>query len=297
MTLVSWLRRRPLFGYFALAYGISWSGILVVLGITGFDLTKWRTLDTGLIFIAMLLGPSTAGLAFTAMLDGRRGLRELRLSIMRWRVRGRWYAVAMLTMPLLLLTTLWPLSVFVDPAFTPRFQWPLFALGLVAGSFEEIGWTGFSTPRLLARQQLFIAGLSLGLVWALWHALVDFRQNVNTMGIAWLREFAVFYIATLTAYRLVMTWMYAHTQSLLLAILMHASYTGWLLVLYPATSFKQGLVWQTAFSAALWVVVTVIFAGSVRRGSWVAMQRTSTVNRPSGAECDRAVRANWPIRY
>jgi hypothetical protein len=31
MTLVHSLRRQPLLGYFALAYGISWSGILVVL--------------------------------------------------------------------------------------------------------------------------------------------------------------------------------------------------------------------------------------------------------------------------
>jgi hypothetical protein len=32
-------------------------------------------------------------------------------------------------------------------------------------------------------------------------------------------------------YRLLMMWLYSHAQSLLLAILMHASYTGWLLVL------------------------------------------------------------------
>ena len=266
MKLVHWLRRRPLLGYFAAAYGISWSGILVVLSFTDFNLAKLRPLDTGLIFVAMLLGPSIAGLECTALIDGRTGLRELQLHLIRWRVRPRWYAVALLTMPVLLLAILWPLGATVDPAFAPRFQWPLLAIGLVTGSFEEIGWTGFATPRLLARHRPFIAGLSLGLVWALWHVWVDFRQNFNTMGIAWFLEFAIFYVATLTAYRLLMTWVYAHTQSLLLAILMHASYTGWLLVLYPATSFKQGLIWQTAFSAALWVAVAVIFASSERRG-------------------------------
>ena len=44
-------------------------------------------------------------------------------------------------------------------------------------------------------------------------------------------EFAVFYLATLTADRLVMIWVYAKTRSLFLAELMHASYTGWQLVL------------------------------------------------------------------
>jgi membrane protease YdiL (CAAX protease family) len=228
----------------------------------------------------MLMGPSLAGIACTALLEGRKGLRDLGCSLARWRVAGRWYAVALLTMPVLLLAALWPLGAFVDPAFAPRIQWPLLAVGLVAGTFEEIGWTGYATPRLLELRRPFIAGLSLGVAWALWHVLVDFRQNFNAQGGAWLLEFFVLYIAALTAYRLLMTWVYAHTQSLLLAVLMHASYTGWLLVLYPAASFEQGLIWQTAFAVALWVVVITVF---VHRGSRPATQRTIAVEKPSGA--------------
>ena len=259
MKVELWLRRHPSLGYFALVYGVSWGGVLIVLSSTGFDLVKLRPLDTSVIFVAMLLGPSTGGLALTAVLEGRVGLRRLRSSLARWRMGGFWYAAALLTMPLLLLLVLGSLGTFADPAFAPRFQWPLFAIGFVAGSFEEIGWTGFATPRLLGRQRLFPAGLSLGLVWAFWHVLVDFRQNFNSMGIVWLLEFTIFYVATLTAYRLLMAWVYANTQSLLLAVLMHASYTGWLLVLYPATSLGQTLVWQTAFAFGLWVVVAVVF--------------------------------------
>jgi membrane protease YdiL (CAAX protease family) len=284
MTIEPWLRRHPLLAYCAAVYGISWGGVLVVVGAHGFDLVHLRPADTGLIFVAMLLGPSVGGLAMTAVLDGRAGLRRLKVSLMRWRVGVRWYAVAVLTMPLVLLTVLWPLSAVVDAAFAPRFQWPLFAIGLIAGSFEEIGWTGFATPRLLALKRLFIAGLSLGLVWALWHGLVDFRQNFNTLGAAWLLQFAAFYVAALTAYRLLMTWLYANTQSLLLAVLMHASYTGWLFVLYPATSFEQGLVWQTAFAVGLWVVVAVVVAGSAHRASRLAAQR------PVKAEASRVPR-------
>ncbi len=73
MTLVPWLRRHPLIGYFALAYGISCGGILIVLSATGFDLVELRPLDTGLIFVLMLLGPSTSGLVLTALLEGRAG--------------------------------------------------------------------------------------------------------------------------------------------------------------------------------------------------------------------------------
>ena len=56
---------------------------------------------------------------------------------------------------------------------------------------------------------------------------------------------------------------YARTQSLLLAMLMHASFTGWLLALYPGTSFAQGLLWQAVFAAMLWLMVAVILTREV----------------------------------
>ena len=267
MKFEPWLRRYPVCGFFAMAFGISWGGILVVLSATDFNLVDLRPLDTGLIFVLMLLGPSTSGLVLTALLEGRAGLRRLVARMAHWRLGLRWYLVALMTMPLLLLVTLWPLSVFLDPAFSPRFQWHLFAIGLIAGSFEEVGWTGFAAPRLLQRQRPFLVGLWLGLVWALWHVLVDFRQNSHAMGTLWLLEFAIFYVGVLTAYRVLMTWVYANTQSLLLAVLMHASYTGWLFVLYPATSLEQGFVWQTGVAAALWVAVAVVMTGRAGRGS------------------------------
>jgi hypothetical protein len=51
---------------------------------------------------------------------------------------------------------------------------------------------------------------------------------------------------------------YANTQSLFLAVSMHASYTGWLLALYLTTSIGQGLVWQTVFAISLWTVVALV---------------------------------------
>jgi uncharacterized protein len=252
-----WFSRHPVIGYFLLVYGISWGGILILLVATGFNLGVLPPLETGLMFVIMLLGPSTSGLILTAALDGRDGLRRLWGNLTDWRVDLRWYAIALLTTPLLLIAILWPLSCFVDPAFAPRFQWPLFAIGLIAGCFEEIGWTGFATRRLLSRESLLRVGLGLGVIWALWHLLVDFRYNDQPMGGAWLLQFAVFCGATLTGYRLLMTWVYANTKSLLLAVLMHAAYTGWLLVLLPATSLQQSLLWQSAFAAGVWVAVAL----------------------------------------
>ena len=293
----SWLQRRPLLAFFGLAYGISWACIALILSATGFDLSNLRPLDTGLIFVAMLLGPSAGGLIMTARLEGRAGLRRLWLSLARWQVEGRWVALALLLMPALLLAVLLPLAAFYDPAFAPGFQWQLFAIGLAAGSFEELGWTGFATPRLLARQRLFRAGLSLGLLWALWHVLVDFRQNFSTMNLTWLLEFAAFYLAALSAYRVLMTWVYANTRSLPLAMLMHASYTGWLMVLYPATSFEQGLIWQTAFAAVLWLAVALVIGLYVNGPArWAKLVRAH-LNELDAGSIDAAGRQPSPARF
>ena len=121
----------------------------------------------GLFFLAMLLGPSVSGMLFTTLYDGRKGrkgLRRLGVRLLRWRVIARWYAVALLTIPAILLTILLSLGAAVDPVLAPRFQWALFAVGPVAGRIEEIGWTGFATPRLLDRQSAGMAGLSLGVI-------------------------------------------------------------------------------------------------------------------------------------
>ena len=259
MTSARLPHHRPLLSYFLLAFLISWGGVFIVLATTNFDLSPLKSFEGGLIFLAMLLGPSLSGLFFTMRLEGWPGLRQLAARLVRWRVGTRWYLVALLTIPAILLAILWLSSALIAPSFAPRFQWMLFAVGLIAGSFEEIGWTGFATPRLCARLPIDMAGLMLGLIWAFWHLIVDLRYNFGSMGAVWPLEFAVVYLGTLTPYRMLMMWVYSHTRSLFLSILMHASFTGWLMVLLPSTSTWQSLGWQAGFALILWTLVAGVF--------------------------------------
>jgi membrane protease YdiL (CAAX protease family) len=206
----------------------------------------------------MLLGPSTSSLVLTAVLDGRNGLRELWLRIKRWQVGLLWYAVALLTVPVLTLVIFWLLSGFVSPVYTPSFRIVLGIAGLLAGCFEEIGWTGFATPRLLKNYHPLKAGFFLGLLWAIWHMLADFTGNISNLSLVeWIAWFVVYWILPLTAYRILMTWVYSHTQSVLLGQLMHASYTGWLIVLEPVTPHTD-LLWEASFATVLWILVSVV---------------------------------------
>lgn len=261
MNIRSFIQRHQLVSYFALAYGITWGGILVLLTSKGFRFAVMSEMQNVLVmFLFMALGPSTSGITLTVALDGRAGLRELWMRLTRWRVGARWWAIALLTIPATTLAILTILSAFIAPAFAPNFQIVGAMIGLIAGGFEEIGWTDFATPRLLKKHSALKAGFILGGLWAIWHLLADFSGNIAAMGSAgWLLWFTVFWLLSLPAYRMLMTWVYTKTQSVFVAQLMHASYTGWLFVFTPATtSFNQNLLWQAIFAASLWVIVVVV---------------------------------------
>lgn len=258
MDIRSILYRYPLGSYFALAYGISWGGILIYLASMGFQFDHIQMEEGLILFFLMLLGPSISGLTLTALLDGRRGLSELAARLRNWRVGGHWYIVALLTVPSLVLIILTVMSRIVSPLFAPSFNFIGLVIGFLAGGVEELGWTGFATPRLLEKHRPIQASFILGLLWSLWHALADFSGNIHSMGLSeWFLWFIVYWILPLTAYRILMTWVYFNTRSLLVGQLMHASYTGWLFTLTPAAS-GLGVVWQAIFAASLWAFAAVI---------------------------------------
>jgi membrane protease YdiL (CAAX protease family) len=217
----------------------------------------------------MLLGPSTSSLVLTAVLDGRNGLQDLWMRIKHFKVGLPWYAVSLLTVPVLTFSIFSILGAFVSSIYTPSFRIALGIAGLLAGGFEEIGWTGFATPRLLSKHHPLKAGFFLGLLWAFWHMLADFSGNISTLSLGeWMAWFVIYWILPLTAYRILMTWIYSRTQSVFLAQLMHASYTGWLIILSPATP-NTNLLWEAIFAVTLWIFVGIVAMNQGRFGEVV----------------------------
>jgi len=48
--------------------------------------------------------------------------------------------------------------------------------GIISAAGEEIGWRGFLTPRLLAKTRFFHASMIGGIIWAVWHYPLFFRN-------------------------------------------------------------------------------------------------------------------------
>ena len=219
------------------------------------------------VYLAMLAGPVTAGLLLTGLVKGRAGLREFRSRLFAWRVSVRWYLVALCTAPLMVITTQLILSL-AWPAFVPSIVGAAdkagllafgISVGLGAGFFEELGWTGFATPELRRRAGILRAGLTLGLLWSAWHFLAVLWGGGRAIGSASPALFlAVDLCSALPVFRVLMVWVYDRTGSLLVAVLMHASLTASVIVLGPAVTGPQTLIYDAALAAILWLLVSAI---------------------------------------
>ena len=268
------LLKHPVISYFILAFTISWGAVLTIIlpGSVPAPPDEAQR-DFVFVYLGMLLGPSLAGLFMTMLTEGRVGLRDLVVRLSSWRVDGRWYAVALLSAPVAILATLQLLAV-TSPGFVPGFvratdtPGPLgtdsmlaflltgLAVGIGAGIFEEIGWTGYATRRIGDRVSVLSSGLVIGTLWSAWHLLVNYWGGSDAIGEMPMGTFLVIALFSyLPPYRVLMTWVYRRTQSLPVAIVMHATLTSSLLLFGPAVVGMKALQFNLAFGAALWLAV------------------------------------------
>lgn len=276
MTTVSALiKRHPVVAYFALTFTISWGGVLLVVGPSGLPVTPRQYEElVPIAIVAMLLGPPVAGILSAGLVHGRTGLRDLVSRLLRWRVGVRWYIVALLTAPLLMTAILIVLSFYV-PELLPlivttddKSSILIFGIivGLAAGFFEEIGWTGFATPELRQRYGVLATGLIVGVLWATWHLLVAFWASGTVSGPLSLTSYLLDPFLFLMVFRVLIVWVYDRTQSLLVAMLMHASLTGSARILSPAdpqaTAGKTHLIYLLVWFGTLCVLVAAVYAAN-----------------------------------
>lgn len=273
MNLRVVVRRHPFLAYVALAFAISWGWILAVVAPSGFPVEP-DSFERLMVFVypAMFVGPSLAGLVLTGLVGGRTGFRELWVQLIRWRVGARWYAIAILTAPVLILAILLVLST-ISPDFVPLLYtsndkaflvvYPIVA-GVMTALFEELGWTGFATATLLRRRHGVLGtGLAVGLAYASWNFLVVAWSGAaqGTLSPAIFLPIALF--TWLPTYRVLVVWVYDHTQSLLVAMLMSASLWAAWISLTPAAALAGAplAVFYIVLAALLWAVIGVLAAG------------------------------------
>jgi membrane protease YdiL (CAAX protease family) len=286
-SIKAFIKQHPLLTYFFLAFAISWGGMLLTIAAAGGSAFPASGEEIGRligsVYAVWLMGPAVAAILSIALVHGRAGLRELLARLLKWRVGAGWYAVALLTAPLLIAAILFPLAL-TSSEFLPRLyvagdRTSLLQFGIVAGLlvaiFEELGWTGFVVPTLRRRYSVFKTGLILGFLWCAWRSLVIFWASGDTRGELSPILFLVAVVFTWQpASRVLLVWLYDRTGSLLVTMLMHASFVTFWTILTPLTVVGVPLVtYYLILAAALWLVVVAVFIVSRRRLPALALRR------------------------
>jgi membrane protease YdiL (CAAX protease family) len=261
------LLKHPVLAYYVVTFAISWGAVLLVVGPGRFLTTTSTSPSFALVGVALMLGPALAGVLLISLVGGRAGWRDVLSRLRRWRVGVRWYAVALLTAPLVTTVTLLALSL-TSPAFLPgiitaedkaSLLLSGIAVGLIVPVFEELGWTGFAMPRLRLRHGILATGLIMGVPWGAWH-LPMFAGSAATSGeIPPALFMTAMLFSWLLPYRVLMVWVYDRTQSLLLAMLMHMPIVVSQYVLNPETISGEAMFASLiSTGVGLWLVVGAV---------------------------------------
>ena len=144
--------------------------------------------------------------------------RAFRQRLTRWRIGWRSYILGLLILPSAYLAgvALATFSGGMFPLHLERFA--LLPLFLITNLGEEIGWRGYALPKLQQHFNSLVSSVLLGVGWAAFH-WVALAQNPSQ---PW--GYVAVGSGSLIAMSIVMTWMFNHTGSVVLMVLLHATY-------------------------------------------------------------------------
>lgn len=211
-----------------------------------------------LVYVATLLGPFLGAWGAAWLGEGRAGLGALWRRITRWRASVGWYLLAVLLAPVAMVVTLVALGIPLSPPDAGMVPVGLF-MGLVVGTFEEVGWTGVALPRLRRQLGVVPAGIVLGLGWGLWHLPLFAGSALTSEELAPTLYLAVLLFSFLVPFRTMMVWLHERTRSFWVVVLAHAPLAGGQLLLVPPDlSGTQMVRYDVGLAALLWVLVAVV---------------------------------------
>lgn len=259
---------RSLWAFFVVAFGLSWA--LWLVPILGAAEPMASLAEVGALF-----GPAVAA-AIVAWRVGR--LREWAAGIVRWRVPARWWALA-LGLPLAYVSV-WHLVLLLvgsdalNPSllttravsYLPTLLVTSIAMG---GLNEEPGWRGFALPRLQQRFTPMRATLVLGVAWALWHvpAYVLVAQAGHGLATPEMGVILAGSAIETVAVAVVFTWLYNHTGSTLLCIVLHGGINAAASsLLLPAAAVEGSVYLQVALTGNLVVILGAVAVAALTRG-------------------------------
>lgn len=208
-SLSTIIKRYPFISFVVLACAYSW--------------WMWPFYAWGLSPAVMAgFGPFLGAVTVLGVTGGRSAVRALLSQMVRWRVAGRWYAIA-LGLPIIVTGLAATLNVLLGaplPSAEKLAQWPsmltsilmLLIIPGIGGAWEEPGWRGFAMPRLTDRRSQLSAALLLAVPVTIWHLPLLLEGIIPWADL-------LFLLGTIVLFN----WVYYQTErSVLIIMIFHA---------------------------------------------------------------------------
>ena len=290
------IRQHRIASFFVLAYAISWSLDATVL-LLEMEPSWTRWIISGFL---SALGPAFA--AAIVLYASRENLMAWLGRALRWRVRPKWYAVA-IGIPVivalgsgLIAQALGSPVDFASFTFDPLTLVIGILLGTtIGGGQEEFGWRGFAQPELQERYGGLWAAVILGALWGLWHLPLFF--DPTAVHAQWPLRSQLAYFVGIIAFSILLAWVYNGSGgSILLAMLMHGTENaaGGVVPLDVERIIVEGVPdWaalaplNVSHAVLMWLIALAVIGITGRRLSDQNVSRRSPTGTSRGGGGDR----------
>ena len=254
-------------------FGLTW-GLFALFVAAPAPVARWLGSPSGThpLFVLAVWAPALAAVAVVGRATGRAGLGRFLGRLRLWRAPWGWWAFLLLGMPAVfyggaLIGGAGPAGLL--PGVGPGEVLIVAVFMLVLGPVEEIGWRGVALPLLQRRLSPLMAGLVVGLVWAVWH--VPAFLLAGTLQSGW--SFTPFLVGTVAASVIMTPLVNASGGSILLAALFHFQMNN------PV--WPDARPWDSVLLASVAVAVVLLLPGEMRsRGAGVTRVVPSSSRPP-----------------
>ncbi len=208
--------------FFILTFLISWFSWGASILLSNVEGHATSGFEGGFVTLAGL-GPLLAAIIIIKVSGG--SILKWLKQIMSWKIKIRWYVVA-LGLPILIFSITTGIYAVlggnIDLGGMDNIEFLIFIIPLfiyttlLGGGIEEFGWRGFALPKLQESYNALAASLILGFIHAFWHMpmlLMPGTFHANS-------SFGLYVVSGL-ALSVLFTWLYNNTGSVILAVLFH----------------------------------------------------------------------------
>ena len=246
---------RPIWLFFGLAMLLSWAiWIPMILFIP-------ENAQLPLLLLGGF-GPFLSAIIVIQVKDGKTALKKWLRETFRVRIRLIWYLVGGFFLPFVIALLHHSFYILAGgkSAFSFDQIWGIYIVSLISttllgGGFEEPGWRGFATPKLMTRFHPILANVIVSFFWVLWHVPLYFGNwGGNGQPLLWLFIYAI-------GLSIILTWLYFKSSKSIIPVMLLHGATNIVFEYFPTTNtiFSSPDIDFNIFkSMAYWTVAIVI---------------------------------------